>query len=463
MKIDLEKKKLLDKFLEIYYFNEWKEHYPENSEIIKTNLELIVSPTCNTKCSYCYYKNFKDELYCSSLDVSSKIVNNAKILLEWFISNNYKVKEISIFSGEFFNLPYYKEILNLCKNYFTAMGIKGIIVIPSNGTFLFSEEKTKEIEGLITEFLKKEISIAISLSIDGKFLDNKTRKIKSGKEYTDKFYNNAFSFARKWGLGFHPMVSAEGIDLWEKNFVWYMDRLLEQYDSIDEAFGSLYLLEVRNPDWKTEDLEYLEKFILFLVEYSFNKYGRNKKVFIRKIIDDLLLNLFSSFVASTGRGISCSAQNDFGVRLGDLAIVPCHRTSYDGYNGGYFKTENNEITGVIPENPESYILYKTFDVINSPGCDTCVINNLCSHYCMGTNMEVNKDFYIPVETVCRMEFIKAKSIAKAFMNIDILEDIIDKYKKDNTVSSITKAKQMMYLRDIINKEANERGIYRSKK
>ena len=40
-------------------------------------------------------------------------------------------------------------------------------------------------------------------------------------------------------------------------------------------------------------------------------------------------------------------------------------------------------------------------------------------------MEVNKDFYTPVETVCRMEFIKTRAMIKGFMDIGVLDLIID--------------------------------------
>ena len=92
-------------------------------------------------------------------------------------------------------------------------------------------------------------------------------------------------------------------------------------------------------------------------------------------------SIYSPVVSSTGRGISCSEQTDFGVRLGDLAIVPCHRASYEGFNGGHFTVEEKEITGITSENPETYIMYKTFDIHNSPSCQNCVIGNICTQYC----------------------------------------------------------------------------------
>jgi len=39
------------------------------------------------------------------------------------------------------------------------------------------------------------------------------------------------------------------------------------------------------------------------------------------------------------------------VRLGDLAICPCHRQAYDEYLYGHFVVENNRITGIKANNP----------------------------------------------------------------------------------------------------------------
>jgi len=38
------------------------------------------------------------------------------------------------------------------------------------------------------------------------------------------------------------------------------------------------------------------------------------------------------------------------VRLGDLAICPCHRTSYDKYLLGKFEVKDNQIIGIKANN-----------------------------------------------------------------------------------------------------------------
>lgn len=447
---------IFNKFLEMYFFNEWE----KGEGKLNGTLELIVSPSCNTKCSYCYYKNYGEELYCNEIANTNRITENAELLLKWLKKNNYKVENISIFSGEFLNLPYYKKILECCRNYFLESNISGVISIPTNSTFLFEENKTTEIENIISDFRKDNVYIYLSHSVDGKYLDNDTRKMRNGKEYDDYFYEKLFNFSKRNGTGFHPMVSAEGIKNWKKNYTWYVENLINNFGSLDDIVKRLYLLEVRNPDWKKEDLEDLEDFILFLIEDMFQRYGRDKNAFLNNFILKNGLNIFSPVVASTGRGISCSEQMDFGVRLGDLAIVPCHRTSYEGFNGGYFTVEEKEITGITSENPETYIMYKTFDIHNSPSCQNCVIGNICTQYCMGVNMEVNKDFYTPVETVCRMEFIKTRAMIKGFMNIGVLDLIIDSLNKSSSYVFKKKVSQILYIKNMLKEEATANGFYR---
>ena len=46
----------------------------------------------------------------------------------------------------------------------------------------------------------------------------------------------------------------------------------------------------------------------------------------------------------------CTINRALIVRMGDLAIVPCHRTSYDQFLLGYFNVENEKIVGVTAKN-----------------------------------------------------------------------------------------------------------------
>ena len=50
----------------------------------------------------------------------------------------------------------------------------------------------------------------------------------------------------------------------------------------------------------------------------------------------------------------CTINRALIVRMGDLAIVPCHRTSYDQFLLGHFNVENDvKITDNVPVKPGS--------------------------------------------------------------------------------------------------------------
>ena len=44
--------------------------------------------------------------------------------------------------------------------------------------------------------------------------------------------------------------------------------------------------------------------------------------------------------------ISCNLVHHLTVRLGDLAIIPCHRLSYDKLIYGKYKVSDNKIVGI---------------------------------------------------------------------------------------------------------------------
>jgi radical SAM protein with 4Fe4S-binding SPASM domain len=77
----------------------------------------------------------------------------------------------------------------------------------------------------------------------------------------------------------------------------------------------------------------------------------------------------------------------------------------------------NKITDIKGHNPELYFGTNGFNTQNMPMCESCLLNDLCSHPCLGSNYETTGDIFIPHPNVCRMEFFKTKGI--------------DIYSKDN--------------------------------
>ena len=113
MSYDSERKQLFLDYLNRHTFMGWSINEFKTSETYKDSLELIVSPVCYTKCTYCYYKNYMDCLYPRDIRAEKTILDNCRKLLEWVHLNEYIPLDVDIFSGEFFNLPYYSEILDI--------------------------------------------------------------------------------------------------------------------------------------------------------------------------------------------------------------------------------------------------------------------------------------------------------------------------------------------------------------
>ena len=414
-------------------------HLLTNAGECRNNLELIITSNCNTKCSYCYYKNYGEQLYPKFLCSNPQIIlDNCKKIIDWDKANDYQFAGIEIFSGEFFKFPLWQELLN-----YVLDNTPYHITIPTNATFLFSDRETSIIESYLDKY---EGRIFLSLSIDGIYLDNDTRAIRSGKQYDDEYYDKAFKFAYKYDLAFHPMVGPKGIDKWIDNYKWYIDNVCKYFNITKrEAFKRIYLLEVRNPDWSREELEYLDKFIEFLVTFTRAEY-KDSEDYIENFLKKKGFNFFSSFVSTIGRGIGCSIQQTFAIRTGDLMLVPCHRTSYDGYVTGKLSFNGKDLD-IDLKNAEVYMAINSFDAEKGMKCMDCFMSSLCSHSCLGCNLEVNKDPFIPVNAVCYLEYRKTKSIAYYFDKIGVLDNLINMWRNNTT-----KYKQLLMMKEIVENE-----------
>lgn len=127
-----------------------------------------------------------------------------------------------------------------------------------------------------------------SASVDGQFIESLTRPYKDGKndekKKSDEFYNNLFHFCKRNGFGFHPMVSASGIEYWKDNYKWWCQKLSENNFDVKK---SIMFLEVRNGgEWTSKKVSSFIDFLNFVVDYDL-KYRYNNN------IDKMTKNLFN--------------------------------------------------------------------------------------------------------------------------------------------------------------------------
>lgn len=426
MNFQQENNELIKAFLNDTFFKEWRN--PGRNPNFR-GLELQINAICNLDCKYCYYKNYGHELYPHNISNPETILKNLEITLNWLYENKFR-PEFEIFTGELFVQKVGRHALNMIYDFYKDKddNVKPpAIVIPTNYTFITDEELTNYAELMIEKFDKINIPFILSASFDGKLIEKDNRPYKKFINHPeldprdDNYYDKVFEFNKKYGFGFHPMIYSNKIELWKDNFLWFQ----EMFEKHDIPWNNIYLLEVRNAEWNTDQIIEFGKFIEFLIEYSFDKVGKDKFKFFEFLFKYRGFNILSSAITTIGRGIGCSLQSLLYLRLGDMAIVPCHRTMYPGFEYARFKIENDKIVDIEAVNPELMISTIGFDAATQPYCEKCTIRELCSHGCLGAQLEVTGDMFTPIPTTCMMEHYKYYSMFKKYKELGILEDIFN--------------------------------------
>jgi len=418
MNFQEENDKLLWNILQ-YFFRAWRN--PEKKEYQNwSKLELDINAYCNLKCKYCYYAKYGKKLMPPEACRVRDIRKNLKILLSFLEKNHYN-PEIELFSGEALIQKIGLEVLEQLVEHKGRLG-GGTIVVPTNSTFLLYPHLTKEVERILAKAKKLNVRVFLSHSVDGKYCESnrpfKRRYKKDPRD--DKYWDRLFRFAKKYNFGFHPMIYSENIEKWKENFLWFQ----ENFKKYGIPWTTLYLLEVRNAKWTSRQIIELGKFLNFLVKWSWNKCGRDYSKFRTFLFQQKGFNILNSVFSSIGRGLGCSIQSTLTVRLGDLAIYPCHRLSYSPFITGWFRTNGQTITGVRAHNVELFLAILTLKGTCLPLCETCLIKEVCPKGCLGAQFETTGDPFSPVPTICMMEHWKVLSILLALREIGILEKIL---------------------------------------
>lgn len=374
-------------------------------------IEFDITGECNQKCEYCYLTKYRDKIYPKNISDHKTILNNLNLFLNYLIKNKIWFQKLSLFSGEIWHLSFgyqiLEELLIYYKNTYISNKLedKRIIIIPSNFSFLLQEKATQKIEYFLYEFQKINVRLVFSCSVDGPLLDlinrplNNDSKIKN----SDNFYEKIFHFCKKHGFGYHPMVNAYSIEKWPDQYKWWVDKILQYEQDINR---DIMFLEVRNDEW-TDDK--IEKFLFYMNEgmnYLYDKYyHKDKKEFLNNVLptEPSLYNNYKNFsLTSQGKNFNCPITYTIHIRLGDLAWIMCHRTSYDIFNYGYFKIKNNKIHGITANNITLPMIIYNTGFKSHPKCDVCPIGELCPRGCFGAQYEANKELFLPCKTVCHL-------------------------------------------------------------
>lgn len=412
---------LEDKFFS--KFTEEKLDFQRNKGLL---VEFFVTSVCNQNCEYCYLARHGDELYPKEFRNIDTILNNEKIVLEYFLDRNFCISELDLFSGEIWGMKFGNEVLNIILEYVKkGLNIKSVM-IPSNCSFVLNDNSLKIMQAYIDEFRKYKTELKFSASVEGKYLEDKTRPYNNSnineRKKSDEFYSKLFNFCVKNSYGFHPMVSAFGIEDWIDNFDWWIS-MLKKYRL--DIFNFTMFLEVRNNDWTDDKIRKYLSFLNHVFDYFFLEHYENDA---EKMINNTILkftdgpqNYDLSQICISSKNPSCTIGRSLNIRLGDLSIVPCHRLSYDKFLYGNFKVEDNKIVGVNAKNIQlANKMYYT-SVKACHRCDSCEYNLFCMRGCFGSQFETTKDPLLPCDTVCNFFMQKINFVIYKYKTSGVLD------------------------------------------
>jgi len=398
---------LLTSFFEHTFFRSFKsEKGIENMN----SFEFMLGSSCNLQCKYCYYTNYGKELYPRELENPKLLTENANKVFKMLRKNNMKPKSMEIFAGEPLIKPFVIDIIK--KMIIFNEESKGTITIPTNCTWAMTPEKLDRVEDLLNFSDSHHVRTFLSASIDGKFCETNRPLVAGVDTRDDDYYDRLFAFARKHQFGFHPMVYSEEIEKWKDNFLWFQ----EMFKKHNIPWDNLYLLEVRNWEWSENQMKELYEFLRFLIKWTFEKCGSNVDKYIMWVFKGGM-NILRGPLSTIGRGIGCSMQAGFHLRIGDFAIVPCHRLSYPPYLYGWLNIDDDGNYKFKSHNVEMTTAIYTSDMKNQAYCEACAIKDLCALGCLGSQYEVNGDPFVPIPTMCKMEHYKVAGILQGFKDI----------------------------------------------
>lgn len=403
------------------------EYLLSNRMIDEPVIELFLTPNCNQMCTYCYLQKNKEGLYPSEFNKKELILNNLHSILDYFVKEHIFIPRLDLFSGEIFGYPFGNQIFDIILEY-QEKGLEiGMISLPTNASFCFSPDIIAIMESYIVKFANYSTNLSISVSYDGPVLDLESRPVLGKKIHKDEQYlDNLCTFMQKHHYGFHPMISPYGIEKQIDNYKEWI-KLIKKYFPVKyplQNHGLIMQLETREQGWTFEKITEYLKWLKFLIDTDIKEFFEDNlddfKSFVvdKKRTDTILREkgyipdgtwspYFPYNIDNHNAYLGCSLGKTIMIRVGDLAIVPCHRTSYSKYLlGHYVLDDNGAITGVKCDNFALTSAIYVTGFLTKPVCSTCAIGKYCIKYCMGANHEANQELFYPEESNCELQ--KAK-------------------------------------------------------
>lgn len=422
-----ENDQLLQFVLENRFFNVWRD---KNAPIDKrslwdgSNVELFITAACNLKCEYCYLQRHGEKLYPAKISSPDTIISNMRALFDWFVEEDFHIKNVDLFSGEIWHTDFGFRILDVILEYAQRGLVWQTVTIPTNCSFVLNDNTLHRMQNYIDRFAEAGMKIIISCSVEGKVLESTSRPMASGEEVRyDDFYDRVFTFAKKNHYLFHPMVASTNVKQWIDNLKWYEQAMID-YEIQD--CHPIMMLEVRNGGWDDESISDLLKYYDYEIDQTFEKCGNDVKRFANVLIgkDSNENHGYMNFALPLAENHpGCTIPTQLCVRLGDLAICPCHRTSYDKFLYGKFDLEDGKISGITAINPQMAIrVLGGNNKIAHHGCDVCPYSGFCMRGCFGAQCEYENEPFMPIPSVCKMFMAKYDHLIDRYEEMGVLDE-----------------------------------------
>ena len=396
-------------FLEDYFYGNFR--FPESTHCV----EIVFSPKCNLGCTYCYVKKNYGKAYPDHLYNAERSIANTEKVLAWMAANRFTCG-INLFSGELFAQKAGYDLLDRMIAFYQALDPAlrpRHITIPTNFTFLCSENYTLRVEGFYNALDKLGIPLQLSASFDGKYMEQNRPFVNDldiplNVIRDDAYYDRVFSFIREHRCGLHPMVYSRGIADWKRNFEWFQSMMHKHQISWD----NLYLLQIRNPKWTKEQNDACYDLARYLLRYEFVRSGGTAETFLTHYFDTPNggFNLCRNTILRPGRGLTCALQENLSIRASDLKLFPCHRLMYDHLEIGTFLPDEKEILRFETRNASLGLTAYGCDFHNFPVCIQCPMKSFCVGGCLGSQYETTGSLFVPIPTVCQNTYAINKAI-----------------------------------------------------
>lgn len=375
-------------------------------------LELNITAACNQKCEYCYLTKYGKEIYPVEIRNEEKIIENMKILIAYYLKEKMHPGKLDIFSGEIWGTQFGNAVLaEILEGIKRGWGID-YIMIPSNMSFIMEEDKFNNVKQFIEKFKESGCRLVFSASVDGLLLDEEQRSLKDEEKNRFRsvdFYEKLFTWCKEMKFAFHPMVAAHGIENWVENYQWWQ-HMFSKYHLDPFEYG-MYL-EVRNDEWTIEKIDSYLDFLNSMIEHDFHKLlGSELGTFVKEAVfcgKQPKKGYFPYVLLDSGNTYNCTINTSLIVRLGDLAIGPCHRTHYEKFLYGRYRVENGVITGLDANNVQLANVILNGTSKNIMQCEKCPISYNCMRGCLGAQYEATGEILQPCSSVCQL--LKARLI-----------------------------------------------------